>query len=678
MSRHRNFRSRQYSYDEDDYYDDYYEEEDDDNDEQDNHRYNYQNRQQVVQLDSRSIPTSTSSTTSGGATGSISDGKSSQPTHDATKQQQYKSTASSKTITSTTEKQGGVIAPPQGWGRPNSTSSTGTSSTIRSTAAAVPGKPSTTTQQTQSSNIAPIKVTPNNAKVLTKAKPPTTPSRNKSTMVPISPIATVTTLSNSATPNNTSSAHDSAPRTDAVEQNTSRRLKLSMVVVGHVDHGKSTLMGQLLVQAKKVTQRTYDYYKKRAGDIGKSSFALAWIMDEDDEERQRGVTMDVAQKTISLSSKYDVYILDAPGHLDFIPQMIVGAALADVALLVYDASTTSTLAETILKEIIFVLRGLGVSQLIVVINKMDLIEWNSQQYHTVIRRLQPLILGPPTNTSSSSVVKHHLQFFQKDRVRFVPCSGWTGDNLVVKTTNAPWYDGVSLVEAIETFKPPTQQRHPNKPLRIVIIDVYQEGNRICVRGKVVQGTIQVNDQVMILPLGDVTTVFKIIHGDFDDDKDDNSLRDPTKLHKKASAGDIIDIVLADISDISRIAPGSIIQHTGKGGVVATSHVAIASLVVFDPISAPILRGTQVSFHMHSVDIPATITKLISMTTTTRTDANPRFLGGGSSALVELKLSERVCLEEYKLCRALGRFVLRRNGTTIAFGTVDALSTYKPD
>lgn len=659
MSRHRNFRSRQYSYDEDDYYDDYYEDEYDDFDEQDNQKYKYQNRPQVVPLDPNSKPTSR---TSGGATST--GGKSSQPKHDATKQLQYKSTgssSSSKTSISPTEKQGGVIAPPKGWERPNTR--TGPSSSI---ATAVPGTTSTTIQQTQMSSIAPVKITPNTAKVLTKAKPSTTLTTSNENVT--------VTLRNSSAHTKTSSTHDSTRSSDTIEQNTRARLKLSMVVVGHVDHGKSTLMGQLLVQSKKVTQRTYDYYKKRAGDIGKSSFALAWIMDEDDEERQRGVTMDVAQKTISLSSKYDVYILDAPGHLDFIPQMIVGAALADVALLVYDATTTSSLAETILKEIIFVLRGLGVSQLIVVINKMDLIEWNSQQYQSIIQRLQPLILGPPPNSSSSSVVKHQLQFFQKDRVRFVPCSGWTGDNLVDRTTNAPWYDGVSLVEAIETFKPPTQQRHPNKPLRIVIIDVYQEGNRISVRGKVVQGTIQQSDQVMILPIGDVTTVFKIIHGDFEDDKADDSLRDSTKLQKIASAGDIIDIVLADISDISRISPGSIIQRTGEGGVVATSHVATASLVVFDPISSPILRGTQVSFHMHSIDIPATITKLISRTTTTRTDTNPRFLGSGSSALVELTLSERVCLEEYKLCRALGRFVLRRSGATIAFGTIDTLGT----
>ena len=370
---------------------------------------------------------------------------------------------------------------------------------------------------------------------------------------------------------------------------------------------------------------------------------------------------------MSLSqNSYDLYILDAPGHSDFVPQMITGAALADVALLVYDIA--SSMNEKVIQEIVFITRGLGVSQLVVVINKMDLIEWNSQQYHAIIQKLQPLLVG----TTASYFQKQQQRYFQKERVRYVPCSGWTGENLVQTTTAAAasWYkDGMTLVQALETFKPPIQQRHADKPLRFVIIDVYQEGHKISVRGKVVQGRIVTHDKAVVLPLEDRTTIFKIVHGDFEEYETTDKV--------SASAGDIVDLVLSDISDISRISPGSIICRHGDHGVVVPSQVAVANLVVMDNISTPIIRGTQVSFHMHSVDIPATITKLIeTATSTTNTNSKPRIITGGASAIVELKLSERLCLEEYKECRALGRFVLRRGGETIAFGRIESLVSIK--
>jgi elongation factor 1 alpha-like protein len=224
-----------------------------------------------------------------------------------------------------------------------------------------------------------------------------------------------------------------------------------MVVLGHVDAGKSTLMGQVLLQLGHVQKRTIAKYQKQAADVGKSSFALAWVMDEDDSERERGVTMEVGTKYIT-TPNHDFVLLDAPGHADFIPAMITGAAAADVGLLViaattgefeagFNISSTNSKSGGQTKEHIVLARGLGVSQLIVAVNKLDAVDWSQQRYEEIHSKLQPFL---------------QANGFSSRRVRFVPISGLTGTNVKerpVEERLTSWYSGPTLLEAMDGFVP---------------------------------------------------------------------------------------------------------------------------------------------------------------------------------------------------------------------------------
>jgi hypothetical protein len=230
-----------------------------------------------------------------------------------------------------------------------------------------------------------------------------------------------------------------------------QRSRLAMVVLGHVDAGKSTLMGQVLLQLGHVQKRTIAKYQKQASDVGKSSFALAWVMDEDDSERERGVTMEVGTKYIA-TPRHDFILLDAPGHSDFIPAMITGAAVADVGLLViaattgefeagFNTSSTNSKSGGQTKEHIVLARGLGVSQLIVAVNKLDAVDWSQQRYEEIQSKLQPFL---ETNG------------FAPKRVRFLPISGLTGTNVKeqpVEERLTTWYSGPTLLEAMDGFVP---------------------------------------------------------------------------------------------------------------------------------------------------------------------------------------------------------------------------------
>ena len=216
-----------------------------------------------------------------------------------------------------------------------------------------------------------------------------------------------------------------------------------------MDAGKSTLIGQVLLQLGTIDKRLINKYQKEASQINKESFALAWVMDEESEERERGVTMDIGTKYISIEN-HDICILDAPGHADFIPNMISGTASADVGLLVI-ASTigefeagfspptlTSHGGQT--REHIILSRGLGVSQLIVAINKLDVISWDEHRFNEIKNKIHAYLLQNGFNTK---------------RIRYVPVSGLTGINVKCNSDvkGLEWYNGPTLLEAMNSYIP---------------------------------------------------------------------------------------------------------------------------------------------------------------------------------------------------------------------------------
>jgi elongation factor 1 alpha-like protein len=407
-----------------------------------------------------------------------------------------------------------------------------------------------------------------------------------------------------------------------------------------------------------------------AGEIGKSSFALAWIMDEDESERERGVTIDIATKSISTAS-HDITILDAPGHADYVPAMITGAGVSDVGILVvssargefesgFDSVVGSNRPTGQTREHITLARGLGVSQLIVAVNKLDASEppWSQVRFEEIKARLEPFL---------------RLNGFNMNRVQFVPISGLTGVNIKKQINTdekavelAQWYQGKTLLEAIDSFQP--AKRNIEKAFRFIISDLYQEGKGIIAKGRVVQGMISVGDKVSILPIGDVATVNRVERavGGVDDDEVD------AERMKVVLAGESIDLFLVGI-DIARVTVGNIISDANVSLRPPIQKKFLAKILVMDGITVPIIRGSQFLLHMHTLDVPAAISSIISKTGKDGLEiSRPRVLVGGSSACVEIKLSEKLCLETYAECKALGRFVLRRGGDTVAVGIIESL------
>uniref|UniRef100_A0A8D0PG23 HBS1-like protein n=1 Tax=Sus scrofa TaxID=9823 RepID=A0A8D0PG23_PIG len=237
---------------------------------------------------------------------------------------------------------------------------------------------------------------------------------------------------------------------------------LNLVVIGHVDAGKSTLMGHLLYLLGNVNKRTMHKYEQESKKAGKASFAYAWVLDETGEERERGVTMDVGMTKFETTTKV-ITLMDAPGHKDFIPNMITGAAQADVAVLVVDASRGEfeagfeTGGQT--REHGLLVRSLGVTQLAVAVNKMDQVNWQQERFQEITGKLG-----------------HFLKQagFKESDVAFIPTSGLSGENLITRSKSSEltkWYKGLCLLEQIDSFKPP--QRSVDKPFRLCVSDVFK-------------------------------------------------------------------------------------------------------------------------------------------------------------------------------------------------------------
>ncbi|XP_035212374.1 HBS1-like protein isoform X1 [Stegodyphus dumicola] len=419
---------------------------------------------------------------------------------------------------------------------------------------------------------------------------------------------------------------------------------INLVVIGHVDAGKSTLMGHLLYRLGQVSKRAMHKFEQDSKKLGKSSFMYAWVLDETSEERNRGITMDIAQTKFETKHRSVVHI-DAPGHKDFIPNMIVGAAQADVAILVVD--TTRGEFETGFemggqtREHTMLIRSLGVSQIAVAVNKMDNVNYAEERYKDIV-------------TKMSSFLKQ--VGFKECDVAFVPCSGLTGENLL----NPPetpelrkWYTGSTLIDVIDNFKPP--ERQVEKPFRLCVADVFKgTSGGFCVAGKIEAGFVKSGDKVLVMPAGEQAVVKAIT-------TDESSLQ-------HGFAGDHVILQLSG-TDMNNVASGSMICDIERPVKVTTLFEA--RLVIFN-ISTPITKGYPVILHYQSLSEQALIKKLISQlnrSTGEIVKKKPRCLTKNSSAVVEIEVNRPICIELFKDYKELGRIMLRSGGSTIAAGLV---------
>jgi elongation factor 1-alpha len=263
---------------------------------------------------------------------------------------------------------------------------------------------------------------------------------------------------------------------------------LNLVIMGHVDHGKSTTTGHLLYLTGVVDERTVKQYEEEARKLGKETFKFAWILDNLKEERERGLTIDLRFLKFE-TKKYYFTIIDAPGHRDFVKNMITGASQADGAILFVSAKRGEFEAgigpggQT--REHAFLAFTLGVNQLVVAVNKMDdpTVNWSEERFNEIKNEVSRML---------------RMVGYKVEKVPFVPVSGWTGDNLVKPSDKMPWYKGPTLLEALDTFEVPPKPI--DKPLRIPIQDVYSiTGVGTVPVGRVETGVLKEGDMVVFMP-----------------------------------------------------------------------------------------------------------------------------------------------------------------------------------
>ncbi|MEM3815558.1 MAG: elongation factor 1-alpha, partial [Candidatus Bathyarchaeia archaeon] len=273
---------------------------------------------------------------------------------------------------------------------------------------------------------------------------------------------------------------------------------LNLIIIGHVDHGKSTTMGHFLYLTGVVDERTVKTYEEEAKKLGKESFKFAWILDNLKEERERGLTIDLRYLKFE-TPKYFFTIIDAPGHRDFVKNMITGASQADAAILVVSAKKGEFEAgigpggQT--REHAFLAFTLGVRQMLVLINKMDdpTVNWSKERYEEIKNEVGRML---------------RLVGYNVAKVPFIPVSGWLGDNLVKPSPNMPWYSGPTLYEALDLFEVPPKPIE--KPLRIPIQDVYSiTGVGTVPVGRVETGVLKEGDKVIFMPSGKIGEVKSI-------------------------------------------------------------------------------------------------------------------------------------------------------------------------
>ena len=421
---------------------------------------------------------------------------------------------------------------------------------------------------------------------------------------------------------------------NVVEEFAKAKMKdaVSFVVVGHVDHGKSTLMGRLLYDLRVVDEKTVERLRRDSKKIGKASFALAWVMDATSDERERGVTVDIATKYFE-TEKTRFTILDAPGHQDFIPNMISGASQADLAILVTDASTNSFEAglrgQT--KEHAMLVRSMGVHKLIVAVNKMDACEWSHDRFKEIQQQMTAFL------TSAN---------FSPKSVSFVPCAGLTGDNVVLPldSTKVPWYKGPTLIQELDSLQP--AKRLLEKALRMTISEVFSSSpnHPISVAGKVDSGSLQIGDKVKILP-SDETAVIKSIDAD----------GQPADW---AVAGQIVVLNLANGE--LHLKHGDIICH--EKDTLKNVKEFTAKILAFEHI-----LPMYVDVHRGPMHAPGKITKLVA--TLNKADGGvvkkkPKVIQPGAAARVVIELDEEMPLE------APSKIVLRAEGRTVAAGLIE--------
>lgn len=411
---------------------------------------------------------------------------------------------------------------------------------------------------------------------------------------------------------------------------------LNLVFIGHVDHGKSTTVGRILYDSGKVDEQALRKLKEKAKELGKAGFEFAFVMDNLKEERERGLTIDLAHKKFE-TNKYYFTIIDAPGHKDFIKNMITGASQADAGVLVV-AANDGIMAQT--KEHVFLAKTLGVDQLIIAINKMDMKDYSEDVFKKVKADVEALLKSVG---------------YKIDKIQFVPVASLLGENVVKKSDKMPWYKGPSLTESIDNLNEP--EKPTQLPLRLPIQDVYNiTGIGVVPVGRVETGIMKVGDKVIVVPGREG----KGVSGEV------KSIEMHHEQMQQAEPGDNIGFNVRGIGK-NDIARGDVLGHSSNVPTVAKEFTA--QLVVLNHPTV-VTTGYTPVFHIHTAQVACqimAIEKKLNPATGEVLQENPDFIKNGDAAIVRVRPIQALVIEKQKDIPQLSRFAIRDSGTTVAAG-----------
>lgn len=413
---------------------------------------------------------------------------------------------------------------------------------------------------------------------------------------------------------------------------------INLVFIGHVDHGKSTTVGRLLFDSGNVTEQQLRKLKDKAQELGKAGFEFAYVMDNLKEEQERGVTIDLAHKKFE-SEKYFFTIIDAPGHKDFIKNMITGASQADAAVLVV-AANDGVNAQT--REHAYLSKVLGVTQLIIGVNKMDIsgVDYAEAKYNAVREEVTKLLTSVGYKTAE---------------IPFIPIASLKGDNVVKKSDKMPWYSGQTLLEAIDSLKEP--EKPVDLPLRMPIQDVYNiTGIGVVPVGRIETGVLKVGDKLMAMPGREG----KGVPGEC------KSIEMHHEQYQKAEPGDNVGISVRGFGK-KDIARGDVIGTVDNPPTVATEFTA--QIVVLNHPSVMTVGYTPV-FHIHTAQVACRIDKIekkLNPATGEVLEENPDFIKNGDAAIVKIVPVQPLVIEKKGDNPHMANFAIRDSGATVAAG-----------
>ncbi|KAE8412361.1 elongation factor 1-alpha [Aspergillus pseudocaelatus] len=435
--------------------------------------------------------------------------------------------------------------------------------------------------------------------------------------------------------------------------------QITVVVIGHLDHGKSTTAGHLMYKCGAVTRNTIREYEQEAAGMGKASFKYAWVLDKLQAERERGITMDISLCKFE-TPKYIVTVIDAPGHRDYIKNTITGASQADCAILVISADTgafeTGVEKGGQTREHLLHAFTLGVRQLIVAVNKMDTTRWSEERFNEIIKETSGFAKKVGYNPKATT---------------FVPISGLYGDNMLEESEYMPWFKGwtkenrggvvkgKTLLDAIDALEPMPNSTATDKPLRLPIREVQETETDTVLTGRIVTGTIYPG---MVLTIAPTDTVVNVEYIEIDDEE-----------VNQGTAGEHVSVHITITEGEGEIRPGYVAGDIDNDppASVASFNAQVIVLDYPDEISA----GYIFTVHCHSFHIPCRFSEIMDKMdrrTGRSIEHSPSSIRTGEAALVQLVPTKPMCVEPYSKNPCLGRFVVRDMDGTVGVGVIKSV------